>query len=170
MEISTSRITTIITLFIAGVTTACADDLVGLYLGGSVGEAHVRSLDDLSSYSTYAPSLRFDESHLGFKLFAGMRPITFLGVEVEYADFGRAGTSPPPCFPSPAHCPRWLLRGRRRQAKRRFRVCDGLRTASHSIFGVLRKSRGCAVAHPGTSEHSAHYRMPRQFQLRPFQG
>jgi opacity protein-like surface antigen len=98
-----SPLTTIIILLVAGATTASADDLLGLYAGGSVGEAHVRSVDDLSAFSTYAPPLRFDDSHLAWKVFAGIRPITSLGVEVGYTDFGRVSTPLPPCFPSAPH-------------------------------------------------------------------
>jgi len=64
----------------------------GLYARGSVGEAHVRSVDDLSAVSTYAPPLRFDDSHSAWKLFAGIRPIKFMGVEVGYTDLGRVST------------------------------------------------------------------------------
>ncbi len=56
---------------------------LGLYIGGGVGESHVRN-DSLSS---------FVENHTGWKALVGMRPIAILGVEVEYADFGHPGAT-----------------------------------------------------------------------------
>jgi opacity protein-like surface antigen len=66
-------------------TTARAADLLGLYVGGSLGKADVRS-----SYL-----LTFAGTDAGWKAFVGARPISFAGIEVAYTDFGHA-TAPLP--------------------------------------------------------------------------
>jgi opacity protein-like surface antigen len=57
-----------------------AADLLGLYIGGSVGqsqvEANVPSVGD------------FKENHSAFKVMVGIRPISLIGAELSYIDFG----------------------------------------------------------------------------------
>jgi len=64
---------------------AFAADLLGLYVGGSAGqsqvEANVPSIGD------------FKENHSAFKLIAGIRPISLIGAEISYIDFGHPGGS-----------------------------------------------------------------------------
>jgi opacity protein-like surface antigen len=59
---------------------ARAADLLGLYIGGSVGqsqvEANVPTVGD------------FKENHSAFKAMAGIRPIPLIGAELSYIDFG----------------------------------------------------------------------------------
>ena len=57
-----------------------AGDLLGLYVGGAAGKAQVEAT------APYVPN--FHENHAAFKLFAGMRPISLMGVEIAYDDFG----------------------------------------------------------------------------------
>ncbi len=72
-------------LALAGTTAARADDdPLGLYVGGAVGLAEVRS-DQFS--------LSFNQGLAGWKVLAGMRPISVLGAEVEYVDFGQPHTT-----------------------------------------------------------------------------
>jgi hypothetical protein len=64
--------------------TASADNLLGLYAGAGVGESTVRSDN---GFDPYYP----DDSHphhTAFKGIVGIRPIPFVGAEVEYLDFG----------------------------------------------------------------------------------
>jgi len=68
---------------IATCAPARADDPLGVYIGGGVGEAHVRN-DNVSG---------FVENHTGWKALLGVRPIPFLGAEFEYADFGHPGAT-----------------------------------------------------------------------------
>jgi opacity protein-like surface antigen len=74
---------------------ASADDRLGLYLGGSVGESHVKSSDYDDDNPACCAPLRFDASRTGWKAFAGVRPLSAVGVEVAYIDFGSA-TAPSP--------------------------------------------------------------------------
>jgi opacity protein-like surface antigen len=76
-------------------STASANNLLGLYAGGSVGQSHVRSQDSNDDNPGCCMPLKFDESRTGWTLFAGVRPIHVLGVEVAYIDFGSA-TAPSP--------------------------------------------------------------------------
>ena len=55
--------------------TASADNLVELYAGGSVGEACVKSQDFNDDNPACCMPLRFDESHAGWTLFAGVRTL-----------------------------------------------------------------------------------------------
>jgi hypothetical protein len=55
-------------------------DPLGLYVGGAVGQAR-------DTYTAFGIS---DETRTGWKALAGLRPIPFLGGEVEYVDFGHA--------------------------------------------------------------------------------
>jgi len=67
-------------------TRAVADDLLGLYLGAAVGESHVRTAQEILGDTGY--DYEFNKQHTGWKVAAGIRPISPLGVELEYIDFG----------------------------------------------------------------------------------
>jgi hypothetical protein len=69
--------------------TASAGNLLGFYAGAGVGESTVRS--DYG-FDPYYP----DDSHphhTAWKAVAGIRPIPFLGAEVEYLDFGHSSSA-----------------------------------------------------------------------------
>jgi hypothetical protein len=95
MNIETALLTVICVLSLTASAPTSAEDLLGLYVGGSVGEAHVRSTDDISPTAGNDYSLMFDQSSSGWKALAGIRPISVAGIEVAYTDFGRA-TAPFP--------------------------------------------------------------------------
>ena len=59
-----------------------AADVIGLYVGGSVGQGRVEA--DAGS----ATVGEFRENHSAFKLVTGIHPIPGFGVEAEYIDFG----------------------------------------------------------------------------------
>jgi opacity protein-like surface antigen len=69
-----------------GLSTVWASDwnLVGLYAGAGVGESTVRS-----DYG-FDPDnpLESHPHHTAYKLMAGIRPLSFVGAEAEYIDFG----------------------------------------------------------------------------------
>jgi opacity protein-like surface antigen len=66
-------------------SSALADDLIGLYVGGGLGTSNVR-VDD----SVLGSGQGFDAHKDGWKLLLGVRPISLVGAEVEYIDFGTA--------------------------------------------------------------------------------
>ncbi len=61
---------------------ADAADLLGLYVGGAIGESHVRF-----------DGLDFQENYSAWKLLAGIRPLAWVGAEFDYMDFGRSSAS-----------------------------------------------------------------------------
>jgi len=63
-------------------TAASAEDVLGMYLGASVGQAKVKV--DTGGYTFDA----FKENHSAFKAMVGVRPISPIGAELEYFDFG----------------------------------------------------------------------------------
>ena len=65
---------------------ALGDDVLGFYVGGAVGEGHVRTAQEINGDTAY--DYRFDAQHSAWKVFVGIRPITPLGVELGYTDFG----------------------------------------------------------------------------------
>ena len=56
---------------------AVAEDLLGLYVGGAIGQSRVE-----------ATSPQFNENHTAFKVMVGLRPISLLGAELAYIDLG----------------------------------------------------------------------------------
>jgi opacity protein-like surface antigen len=82
-------VTALILCPLAAPGTAHADDPLGLYIGGAYGQAHVRA--DLSGLapSGDAPLGGFDGTHSAYQAMLGIRPISFLGAEITYVDFGQ---------------------------------------------------------------------------------
>jgi opacity protein-like surface antigen len=80
-------IAALVAAFIIAIPSAArADNPLGLYVGAGVGQSHVRN--DLNSFANVSG---FVENHTGWKALIGVRPISFLGAELEYADFGHPG-------------------------------------------------------------------------------
>lgn len=77
-------------VMVLGARRATADDLLGLYAGVAVGQSHVVAAGQV----TVTPSLiyydqgSFAENHAAFQVMAGIRPISMLGAELDYLDFG----------------------------------------------------------------------------------
>jgi opacity protein-like surface antigen len=63
---------------------AGAADLLGLYAGGAVGQADVNSQQSFNSML-----LDFDVHHNAWKVMLGVRPVSLVGAEIEYVDFGQ---------------------------------------------------------------------------------
>lgn len=69
---------------------------LGLYIGGAYGQAHIRAqLGGLGLNSSYAIPGDFDETHSAYQAVVGIRPISFLGAEVTYMNFGRSTVGNP---------------------------------------------------------------------------
>jgi hypothetical protein len=69
-------------LLVLPVNSLMAADLVGLYVGGAVGESRV-------SVNSQGFALEnFEANHVAFQLTAGIRPLPWVGAELDYIDFG----------------------------------------------------------------------------------
>ena len=68
-----------------------ADDPLGLYVGGALGQSDVR-VDE----SVFGGPPGFAAHRDGWKLLLGLRPISLLGAELDYTDFGNARFAGPP--------------------------------------------------------------------------
>jgi hypothetical protein len=87
-----------ITLFVVLVTGSvfaqrvyAVGDPLGLYVGGALGQSTVR-VDE----SALGGSAGFDAHRDAWKLLVGLRPISLLGAELDYMDFGHARFLGPP--------------------------------------------------------------------------
>ena len=69
---------------------AQADDLLGFYVGGAFGQAHVRAqLNGLSIPAGTIDLGGFDGTDSAFQAMLGVRVLSFLGAEVAYVDLGQ---------------------------------------------------------------------------------
>jgi hypothetical protein len=68
-----------------------ADDPLGLYVGAALGQSEVR-VDE----SVFGGPPGFNAHRDAWKLLVGLRPISLLGAELDYMDFGRARFVAPP--------------------------------------------------------------------------
>ncbi len=70
---------------LAATGVAQAADPLGLYIGAAYGDAHLRArFADLDPGSP-----AFDATHSAYKAMLGVRPLSFLGAEIAYMDFGQ---------------------------------------------------------------------------------
>jgi Outer membrane protein beta-barrel domain len=72
-------------------TAALADLPLGVYVGAAVGQSLVTSGDKTAA--DFVP-LRSDHHFGAWKAFVGARPLSMLGIELAYIDFGNASASP----------------------------------------------------------------------------
>jgi hypothetical protein len=70
----------------AASTAAMAEDPAGFYLGAGVGYSTIRSDDPAYGLPAY-----YNDHQTAWKAIAGVRPLPFIGAEVEYIDFGQPG-------------------------------------------------------------------------------
>ena len=63
-----------------------ADGPLGIYVGAAIGESHVRTAREILGDTDY--DYKFDAQHSAWKVTSGIRPISRLGVELGYIDFG----------------------------------------------------------------------------------
>jgi Outer membrane protein beta-barrel domain len=88
-------------LALGSTAPASAADLLGLYAGAAVGQADVRANEVYFAVpQSNGIPLGFNEHATGWKVLVGIRPISLIGAELEYVDFGHpsALTPAPPSF------------------------------------------------------------------------
>jgi|HubBroStandDraft_4_1064222.scaffolds.fasta_scaffold296417_2 hypothetical protein len=64
-----------------------AVDLLGAYVGGAIGESQVEAGASYPTIANPNPG-EFKENHSAYKVMVGIRPISLLGAEISYIDFG----------------------------------------------------------------------------------
>jgi hypothetical protein len=70
-------------------TVAVADNPLGVYVGAGVGESQIGNHNDYYDPNGYGGG--FHDHDAAWKVLVGMRPLPFVGAELEYIDFGNAG-------------------------------------------------------------------------------
>ncbi len=70
-------------------TCAWADNPLGFYIGAGVGESQIGNNNNY--YNAYGYPGAFHDHDAAWKVIAGLRPISIVGAELEYIDFGNAG-------------------------------------------------------------------------------
>ncbi len=67
---------------------AQADELLGLYLGGAIGQADVLARGLPNPLTAGTPIGDFGENHGAYQAMIGIRPVSLVGVELGYLNFG----------------------------------------------------------------------------------
>jgi hypothetical protein len=78
--------------------SASAADLLGFYAGAALGQADIRANQFAYAFPPVSPPvapLGFSEHATGWKVLAGIRPISLIGAELEYVDFGHPSAQVP---------------------------------------------------------------------------
>jgi Outer membrane protein beta-barrel domain len=72
---------------------AMAGDFFGLYVGGAIGQSRVEATETACLCDLFPRIVteEFDKKHLAFQAMLGVRPISLVGAEIDYLDFGRPG-------------------------------------------------------------------------------
>jgi hypothetical protein len=72
---------------------AVAEDLLGLYVGGAIGQSRGLEATDSQVFplpsSSVTETQNFEGRHAAFKVMLGARPISLLGAEIDCIDFGK---------------------------------------------------------------------------------
>lgn len=70
-----------------------AEDSLGLYIGGTIGQSRVVEATETECLCDLDPGMtiteKFAKPHLAFQVALGARPISLLGAEIDYIDFGK---------------------------------------------------------------------------------
>lgn len=77
---------------LATMKAALADNPLGLYVGAAYGQAHIRVQPGKVVPGSSSSLAGLDETHSAFKAILGIRPLSFIGGEVSYMDFGKVST------------------------------------------------------------------------------
>lgn len=76
------------------VSFAQSDNPLGFYIGAAYGQAHIRAQLSGLAPSGDSPLGEFDGSHSAYEGMLGIRPISLLGAEITYMDFGQISSGP----------------------------------------------------------------------------
>jgi hypothetical protein len=88
-EIRTWIFVTVAAVLVLPTRGAAADDLLGLYVGGAIGQSHIKASGRrIYAGGDYFDTGSFNEKHSAFKVTIGIHPISWLGAELSYMDLG----------------------------------------------------------------------------------
>ena len=95
---STPLLTLAILVLSAGpLGIAVATDLLGLYVGGTIGQSRGVKASDSVEFPVYnglvSETQSFEGRHTGFSAVLGVHPVSLFGAEFAYVDLGRVGGS-----------------------------------------------------------------------------
>lgn len=77
---------------------AAAADSPGLYVGAAIGQSHVNTTASVEEPLDIFPGPQTEEvdaNHAAFQVMLGARPISWVGAELDYIDFGKASGGTP---------------------------------------------------------------------------
>jgi Outer membrane protein beta-barrel domain len=95
---SSSEIRTAIPLLVATLVllvkpsgNAIAEDLMGVYIGGAIGQSRVEATETACACDLYPDVVteKLDKKHLAFQATLGARPTSLVGAEIDYIDFAK---------------------------------------------------------------------------------
>ena len=86
---SVLALSALIVCSLGAAAVARADDPLGLYVGAAYGQAHIRVQPGEAIPGSTSPLAGLDMTHTAFKAIVGIRPLSFIGAEVSYMDFGQ---------------------------------------------------------------------------------
>src|SRR3981081_1913014 len=91
------KATALLILLLSAAGAAAADPL-GFYVGGAAGQAtlrvdHAVLRGNAVDVAVASNPFSFSKHATGWKLQVGLRPISFIGAEIEYVDFGSSSAS-----------------------------------------------------------------------------
>jgi hypothetical protein len=72
-------------------SNAIAEDLLGLYIGGAIGQSRIEATETACACDLFPEVVteKLDKKHLAFQATLGARPISLVGAEIDYIDFGK---------------------------------------------------------------------------------
>lgn len=85
----------LILISLAATPDARAANPLGFYIGAEYGRAHIRSRVRAQFESNAVSLGTADLTHSGYQVELGVRPVSLLGAEITYMDFGRQAWLPP---------------------------------------------------------------------------
>jgi opacity protein-like surface antigen len=88
MKWNSTMLSAVVAVAACGASSAALalDNPLGIYVGAGVGESTIRSDD-----SGYGEPGYYNDHQFAWKAVAGIRPLSFIGAEYEYIDFGQPG-------------------------------------------------------------------------------
>lgn len=81
----------ILALFVTASSSALAEDSLGFYIGGAIGQSRVEAKETacFCDLGEFIATDTIDKRHLAFQAMLGLRPTSLIGAEIDYVDLGK---------------------------------------------------------------------------------